>query len=276
MKRTILKSILEKALIEDIGSGDITTESILESDKIFTGKLMAKDSGIICGIDAFEETFNILDNNIKFKFYKKDGDKCEKSDIIAEITGSGVSILKGERTALNIIQHLSGISTLTSKYVAIAEKYGVQIVDTRKTLPNLRYLQKYAVVKGGGKNHRMGLYDMVLIKDNHIKAAGGITNAVNLIRKKKNFSVKIEVETFNIKDVEEALNNKVEIIMLDNFELCDIDKAIEVINKKAIVEVSGNINLENLEKYCQKKPDIISVGNLTHSVKAFDMSLKIS
>ena len=275
MKKTILKSIIQKALIEDIGSGDITTDGIITGDKIHTANLIAKENGIICGIDAFKETFLFLDSKIKFDFFKNDGDKCVKSDIIAELNGSAQALLKGERVALNIIQHLSGISTLTSKYVEIAEKYGVQIVDTRKTLPNFRYLQKYAVTVGGGRNHRMGLYDMALIKDNHIKAAGSISKAVELIRKKIGFSVKIEVETFNLNDVKEALDNRVEVIMLDNFNLQDIDEALKIIDKKAISEISGNVSLDNIEEYCRKKPDIISVGSLTHSVKALDMSLKI-
>ena len=275
MKKTILKSIIQKALIEDIGSGDITTDGIITGDKIHTANLIAKENGIICGIDAFKETFLFLDSKIKFDFFKNDGDKCVKSDIIAELNGSAQARLKGERVALNIIQHLSGISTLTSKYVEIAEKYGVQIVDTRKTLPNFRYLQKYAVTVGGGRNHRMGLYDMALIKDNHIKAAGSISKAVELIRKKIGFSVKIEVETFNLNDVKEALDNRVEVIMLDNFNLQDIDEALKIIDKKAISEISGNVSLDNIEEYCRKKPDIISVGSLTHSVKALDMSLKI-
>ncbi|HPG30791.1 MAG TPA: carboxylating nicotinate-nucleotide diphosphorylase [bacterium] len=275
MKKTLLKSLIQKALIEDIGSGDITTDSIITGDKIHTANLIAKENGIICGTDAFKETFLFLEPKIKFKFFKNDGDKCVKSGIIAELIGPAQAILKGERVALNIIQHLSGIATLTSKYVEIAGKYGVQIADTRKTLPNLRYLQKYAVTIGGGRNHRMGLYDMALIKDNHIKAAGSISKAVELVRKKTGFSVKIEVETFNLNDVKEALSNRVEVIMLDNFKLSDIDKALNLIDKKAISEISGNVSLDNLEEYCEKKPDIISVGSLTHSVKALDMSLKI-
>lgn len=270
-----LHRLVENALEEDIGYGDITTDGTIIGDKICKGRLLAKEEGKLAGKFAFIEVFKVLNDEIKCDFYKEDGESFDKNTIIAEITGRVSDILKGERTALNFIQHLSGIATLTAKYVKISEKYGVKIIDTRKTLPGMRMLQKYAVKSGGGLNHRIGLYDAALIKDNHIKAAGSITAAVTSIRKKIGPTVKIETETFSLKDVEEAILQKVDIIMLDNFKLEDIREAIKLIGGKAAVEVSGGVNLENLEEFCRLKPDYISVGRLTNSAPALDFSLKL-
>jgi nicotinate-nucleotide pyrophosphorylase (carboxylating) len=275
MNKLILNNIIENALIEDIGYKDITSDNIFDSISETKAVLLAKDTGVLSGLNVFAEVFNIIDKNIKIDFLKQDSDKCEYGEKICEIKGVIKNILKGERVSLNFLQHMSGISTQTAKYVKIAEKYGVKIVDTRKTLPGLRMLQKYAVKCGGGHNHRIGLYDMVMIKDNHIKSAGSISEAVKLIRSKVSFPAKIEVETFNLNDVKEALDNKVDIIMLDNFELDKMKQAVNLVNKQSLIEISGNVNLENLEDICLAKPDIVSVGNLTHSVKAFDISLKI-
>jgi len=276
MNILLLRKLIQASLIEDIGDGDITTESIVAEDQYSIAKLLVKQSGIIAGLKVFTEVFRQIDaNNISFDFYKNDGDYCNAGEQIAQVKGPTAVLLKGERVALNFLQHLSGIATLTNEYVKIAQKYGVQIVDTRKTLPGLRTLEKYAVHLGGGVNHRHGLYDAVLIKDNHIKAAGGITNAVAAVRKNISFTSKIEVETFSLADVKEALSCKVDIIMLDNFEKNDIKQAIDLINKRALVELSGNISLDTLEEYCKFKPDIISVGRLTHSASALDLSLKI-
>jgi len=270
-----IRRLVENALEEDIGYGDITTDGILVGNLISKGILLAKESGILAGKFAFTEVFSILDDEIKCNFFKNDGDNFDKGCIIAEISGISSNILKGERTALNFIQHLSGIATLTSKYVKIADKYGVKIIDTRKTLPGMRLLQKYAVKAGGGLNHRIGLYDAALIKDNHIKAAGSISAAVDSIRRKIGPTVKIETETFDLKDVAEALTKKVDIIMLDNFKPENISEAVKLIAGRAAIEISGGVNLDNLEEYCRLKPDYISVGRLTNSAPALDFSLKL-
>ena len=274
-QKYLIDKILRDALVEDIGEGDITTNSIIKPGKKLTGRLMAKEKGIIAGINVFAQTFHTIDENVKIDLLKADGDACENLEICAVLTGDSVSMLKAERTALNIIQHLSGIATQTAQFVNIAKKYGVKIADTRKTLPGLRLLQKYAVKTGGGENHRFGLYDHILIKDNHIKAAGGITPAINFARKNAGFTHKIEVEVTNIEETEEALKNRADIIMLDNFTIEKIIEAKKLINCRAMIEISGNVTIDNLEKYCECRPDIISVGYLTHSVKALDFSMKL-
>ncbi|HPP88190.1 MAG TPA: carboxylating nicotinate-nucleotide diphosphorylase [bacterium] len=273
MNDYLIENILKNTLIEDIGGGDITTNAIIKKNKTSTAKLIAKENGIIAGLDFFCKTFWLLDKNIKIKLVKQDGDVCRKKEICANLTGNCAALLTAERAALNILQHLSGIATATSKFVDIAKKYNVKIADTRKTLPGLRILQKYAVRIGGGINHRSGLYDHILIKDNHIKAAGSIENPVKSA-KNISFTNKIEVEVSNLSELREALKMNVDIIMLDNFSPEKILEAKKIINGKALIEVSGNITLDNLEDYCKCQPDIISVGALTHSVKALDFSLK--
>ena len=265
--------LIKSALNEDLkNTGDITSEAIFKNQEA-SFILLSKDNGILCGIDLFSETFHIIDKNIKIKFYFNDKDFIKYGDVIAKIKGRVSSILKGERTALNFISHLSGIATKTNNFVKLI-KDKIKILDTRKTIPNMRILQKYAVKCGGGTNHRMGLYDMVLIKDNHIDAAGGITNAVNKVREKWNKKFKIEVETRNLNEVKEVLSCKVDRIMLDNMPINEMIKASELINNKAEIEVSGNIDIKKIKKLLKLKIDFISIGELTHSIKAFDFSLK--
>ncbi|HUN55074.1 MAG TPA: carboxylating nicotinate-nucleotide diphosphorylase [Smithella sp.] len=267
--------IIKDALHEDIGTGDITTRATVSPGKKGRALAIAKDDFVIAGIDIFARTFRCLDKNIKIKKLINDGCRAKKGDLIAEVTGSLSNILQAERVSLNLFQRMSGIATLTSKYVEAVRGCKAVILDTRKTAPNLRILDKMAVRIGGGTNHRIGLYDGVLIKDNHIEAAGGITAAVRAQRKYVRRPMKIEVETKNMAEVREALRCGVEIIMLDNMNVPAMKKAVDFVAGRALIEASGNISLKNVEAIAAIGVDYISVGELTHSVRAADISLKI-
>lgn len=272
------KELIKKALEEDIGSGDITTETIMQKDKQAEAYITAKEDGIICGLDIAKEVFETLDKNIIFEELSKDGDKVTPGKDIAKITGSEKAILTGERTALNFLGHLSGIATETSKFVALCRN--AKILDTRKTTPLLRHLEKYAVRCGGGKNHRMGLYDMILIKDNHIKAAGNIRNVLEHAKKAKDKNtaakMKIEIECETLGEVKEVLECDIaDIIMLDNMTIEDMKKAVELIRKKAKIEASGGVNLKTISEIDRTGVDYISVGSITSSAKRLDLSLSI-
>ncbi|MDH7604224.1 MAG: carboxylating nicotinate-nucleotide diphosphorylase [Melioribacter sp.] len=275
MNKKELIQIINLALKEDIGSGDITTNLIIPDFQKGIAEIFVKEDGVIAGLNVANEVFKRLNNKITFRKFIKEGDKVSKGTKIAEVKGSLRALLTGERTALNFLQRMSGIATFTSKFVAQLEGLNTKILDTRKTVPCLRMLDKYSVKVGGGTNHRFGLYDMVLIKDNHIKAAGSITKAVQLIRKKLKKKVRIEVETTNLDEVKEALSNKVDIIMLDNMSLKLMEQAVKLIDGKAKVEASGNVTLQNVRKIALTGVDFISAGVLTHSVKALDISMKI-
>ncbi|MBP7552842.1 MAG: carboxylating nicotinate-nucleotide diphosphorylase [Spirochaetes bacterium] len=266
--------LIKKALKEDLDKlGDITTDSIFTDKESVTFKLLAKDDGVLCGAEVFSEVFKILDKKSDVKFYFKDGDALKKGDIVARVIGDIKTILKGERTSLNLISHLSGISSKTNLFAKEAGGL-VKILDTRKTIPGLRKLQKYAVKTGGGENHRIGLFDMVLIKDNHIDAAGGITKAVEKVRSRWKNRFKIEVETRNFDEIKEALSCKVDRIMLDNMNIDNMKEAVKIIDKKAEIEISGNMTLEKIKDIRGIGVDYISFGELTHTVKVFDFSLK--
>jgi nicotinate-nucleotide pyrophosphorylase (carboxylating) len=271
-----IKKIIQAALSEDIGKGDITTQATVSSRKKGRALAVAKDDFIIAGIDVFAETFLFLDKNIKVKKLINDGCRVKKGSVIAEVSGSLSNILKAERVSLNLFQRMSGIAMLTAKYVEAVRGTTAKILDTRKTVPGLRVLDKMAVRIGGGCNHRIGLYDGVLIKDNHIEAAGGITAAVKAQRKNLPRSMKIEVETKNIREVKEALNCGVDIIMLDNMTIPAMKKAVDLVDGHALIEASGNVSLQNVAAIAAIGVDFISVGELTHSVRAADISLKIS
>ncbi|MBP9013776.1 MAG: carboxylating nicotinate-nucleotide diphosphorylase [Smithella sp.] len=272
--KKILK-IIQNALREDIGTGDITTLSTVNSRKKGRALAVAKDDFIVAGMDVFEETFQSVDQNIKVKKLIKDGCPAKKGDILAEVSGSLSGILQAERVSLNLLQRMCGIATLTSQYVKAVRGTRAKILDTRKTAPGLRVLDKLAVKLGGGTNHRIGLYDGVLIKDNHIEAAGSITAAVKAVRKNLSRSMKIEVETKNIPEVREALSCGVEIIMLDNMTIPVMKKAVALVAGRALLEASGNVSLQNVADIAAIGVDFISVGALTHSVKAADISLNI-
>jgi nicotinate-nucleotide pyrophosphorylase (carboxylating) len=269
-----MDEIIKRVLKEDMPMGDITTDNLIERDSVSRGHIIAKEQGVIAGLDMAERVFKVLDASVNFTRLVKDGDKVKKGEIIAEIKGNTRALLKGERTALDFLQRLSGIATKTSEFCEIVREFPVKISDTRKTTPGLRLLEKSAVRTGGGHNHRFSLSDGVLIKDNHIKAAGSIKKAVQLSRQKIPHTIKIEVETETLEQVREALECGADIIMLDNMSVDMMKEAVRIVDKKALVEASGNVNLEKVYEIASIGVDIISVGGLTHSAKALDMSLK--
>ncbi len=268
-----IKKIIKYALAEDIGTGDITTQVTVSPRKKGKAIAVAKENFVVAGIDVFVETFRFLDETIRVKILIDDGRRAKKGDALVQISGNLSDILQAERVALNLFQRMCGIATLTAEYVKAVRGTNAIILDTRKTAPGLRILDKMAVRIGGGRNHRIGLYDGILIKDNHIEAAGSIAAAVKAQR--KNPFMKIEVETRNIKEVKEALKCNVDVIMLDNMNIPVMKKAIEMINGRVLIEASGNVSLENVADIAKIGVDFISVGELTHSVRAADISLKI-
>ncbi|MEM7009095.1 MAG: carboxylating nicotinate-nucleotide diphosphorylase [Thermodesulfobacteriota bacterium] len=265
--------ILENSLIEDLGSGDVTTNAIFSPDQRCEAYVVAKQKGIVSGVEVAKRIFTKLDPNSSFTQNLNDGNIVEPGWEILRIHASVRAVLSGERLALNLLQRMSGIATQTSKYVDALKGFNTEILDTRKTVPGLRVLDKYAVACGGGQNHRFGLYDLVMIKDNHIKAAGGIENALELVRSKYAGKYKIEVETSNLNEVGQALKSGADIIMLDNMSTDIMKEAVILIDGKAFTEASGGITLKGLSKIAETGVDFISVGALTHSVQALDISL---
>lgn len=266
--------VIKMSLDEDLCGGDVTTDPIFTNEQT-TAKLICKEAGILAGADVFETTFKLVDDSLQIKWLKTDGEKIKDQDLIAVITGTTKSILHAERVGLNLMQRMSGVATLTSKYVEKVKSDNCNIYDTRKTTPLLREFEKEAVVLGGGNNHRYNLGDQVLIKDNHIAAAGSIKKAVELT-KNANPNLQIEVECETISQVKEALATKaVDIIMLDNMDNQMMEEAVSIINNEAIVEASGNMTLDRIGKVSMTGVDRISVGNLTHSYTSLDISLKI-
>ena len=269
--------IIKTALLEDINYLDCATDYLIDEDQENTARFLAKSDGVLCGIDIALRVFQILQpQGFEATVYKHDGDLLEKGDIIAEIKGKTRALLKGERTALNLIQHMSGVATATRKAVDIIEGTNASIADTRKTLPGLRPLQKYAVTVGGGRNHRFNLSDAAMLKDNHVDAGGGIANAVAKLKQKLGHMTKIELEVRNLDELGQALEAGVDVIMLDNMSCEQMREAVEITNGRALLEASGGITDETLREIAETGVDIISMGALTHSVKAFDISLKIS
>ena len=275
LNKIYVDNIIKTALLEDINYCDVTTDYLIPAEQDGKAEFVAKADGIVCGTEIAVRVFQILDENISFEILKKDGEEVKKGDLILTVKGKTAVLLKGERTALNLIQHMSGISTASNKYAKIVEGTNASIADTRKTLPGLRPLQKYAVMTGGAKNHRYNLSDAAMLKDNHIDAAGGITAAITKLRSKIGHMTKIEVETRNLDELQEALDAKADIIMLDNMSPELMKKAVEITNKRAVLEASGGITDETLRAVAESGVDIISVGALTHSVKAFDISMYI-
>lgn len=271
-----IDNIIINSIKEDMPSGDITTDNIIDENANSEARMIAKNSGVIAGLDIAKRVFELLDQNVKFEKHTSDGQWVNRGDVIVTIRGNSRALLKGERTALNILQRLCGIATKTREYADKIKHLKAKVVDTRKTTPGIRVLEKYAVRVGGGTNHRFCLSDGVLIKDNHIKAAGGIKKAIDLVRDKIPHTIKIEVETETIDEVLEAIDGNADIIMLDNMGLDIMKEAVKIINGKAIVEASGNVNLNSVVDIAETGVDIISVGSLTHSVNAFDISMKIS
>ncbi len=278
MDSKILKAaeiLFELAYAEDIGSGDITTNSIIQPAERKTAVFVAKENGVVAGLPVAEMVFRELDDALEWNVKKQEGEKVQKGEILVEFKASYRALLTGERIALNFVQRLSGIASATQVFVNEVKDFNVQILDTRKTLPGFRLLDKYAVKTGGATNHRMGLHDMVMIKDNHIQVAGGIKPAVEAVKMKMPVSIKIEVETTTIEEVKQALEAGADIIMLDNMTTGMMTEAVKLIGKRAKTEASGNMSLERLREVAATGVDFISIGSLTHSVKALDISQRI-
>lgn len=269
-----IQQLVNRAFEEDVGSGDVTTNAIVDKAARAEASWISKEQGMVAGLEIGRRVFEKLDPQLEWTSNINDGNRVVSGDVIVNMKGSCRAILTAERIALNIIQRMSGIATLTDKYVQEVADFTADILDTRKTVPGLRMLDKYAVVAGGGTNHRMGLFDLAMIKDNHIVATGGITEAVQKVRSKAP-DLRVEVETGSLVQVREALSAEADIIMLDNMNIEQMNEAVALINGEAKVEASGNMTLENVREVAQTGVDYISVGALTHSVRAFDISQKL-
>jgi len=270
-----IKNVLRLALEEDIGHGDITTTFTIPEDHRSKAIIVAKGNFIVAGMPFAREVFHIMDPSTGFRIFHEEGSKAASGDIVAEISGNTRTLLSCERVSLNILQRLCGIATLTTAFVEKVRGTGVKIVDTRKTTPGLRFMEKYAVRMGGGSNHRFGLYDGILIKDNHIEAAGSITAAVSSARQAHHLS-KIEVEVGNLNALKEAINAGADVVMLDNMSIEDMKEAVSMAKGKVIIEASGNMSLDRVRDVAETGVDLISIGALTHSAPAADISMKIA
>ncbi len=270
------EKIVARALEEDIGLGDVTTLATVPADRQCKAEVLARQAGVVAGLPVMEIVFTSVDSEVHYDALVEDGTHVIAGEAVASLAGDARSVLTAERTALNFLQRLSGIATLTAQYVAAVEGTKAVILDTRKTTPGLRLLEKYAVEVGGGRNHRFGLFDGILIKDNHLAAAGGITPAIRAARASAPHLLKVEVEVTTLQELEEALAAAAEIVMLDNMTPAQAKKAIELIAGRAQVEISGDVNLDNVRAYAECGPDFISVGKLTHSAPAMNFSLEFS
>lgn len=272
MNQLLIEKALREFLIEDLGTGDMSTSTI-DDNYVTQAVIHAKADGLICGLDIAKMVFQILDKDFKFTKNVEEGSYVERGTTLATVEGKAKVILQGERLALNLLQRLSAVATMTNTYQKKIDKYGVYVTDTRKTTPGLRIFEKYAVQTGGGKNHRFGLYDAIMLKDNHIKIAGSISKAVEDVKKITPHTMKVEVEVESIEQVKEALKSGADIIMLDNMSVEMMVQAVNLIDKKALVEASGGITLETIEEVAKTGVNYISVGALTHSYKSMDISL---
>ena len=270
-----IDDVIRRGLAEDITYVDVTSDYLIGEEKISAARFVSKDSGVLAGIEVAMRVFQLLDDTVSFELFKKDGDRIEKGDLILTMQGHTAALLKGERTALNLVQHMSGIATAAARCVELVKGTNASVTDTRKTLPGLRALQKYAVVTGGGKNHRYNLSDAAMLKDNHIDAYGSLTNAVNALREKVGHMVKIEVEVRTLEELREALAVGADVIMLDNMDCPTMTEAVRITAGRARLEASGNVTLDNIAEVAATGVDIISLGALTHSVKCFDISMRI-
>lgn len=278
LEEQYIRNHIRTALQEDVGQADHSSLACIESYTQSKAKLVAKEDCVICGMDVARLVFEMVDSDLEYQPLKKDGDIVRKGDIVFRVKGRAISILTSERTVLNYMQRLSGVATNTMEYVRLLSGTNTKLLDTRKTTPTMRILEKYAVKVGGGTNHRMGLYDMIMLKDNHIDFAGGISNAIDKTReylKKNNLSMKIEIEVRNFDELAQVLEKGgVDRIMLDNFTPTDLKKAVEQINKRYETESSGGINKLTIAEYAKSGVDYISVGALTHHIKSVDLSLQ--
>lgn len=269
------QTLIELALREDVGDGDITTDNIIPAETRRKAKMVAKADGVVAGLPVAEMVFRSLDKQLAWNVLTPEGSRVKKGDVMVEFEGTYRALLTGERTALNFLQRMSGIATMSAKYADAVKDFKTVILDTRKTLPGFRMLDKYAVKTGGASNHRIGLYDMAMIKDNHIEVAGGITKAVNAVRSNIKPGIQIEVETTTLAQVQEAIDAGADIIMLDNMNTETMKKGVELIAGRAKVEASGNMTLERLREVAATGVDFISIGALTHSVSALDISQRL-
>jgi nicotinate-nucleotide pyrophosphorylase (carboxylating) len=269
-----LERAVHAALAEDIGAGDVTTDATVAADAVGTAAIVVKQAGVVCGLRAVETAFRALDPDIRFEAFAQDGDAVEPPAIVARITGSERAILTGERVALNFLGRLSGIATLTRRYVDAVDGTGVAVLDTRKTTPGLRALEKHAVACGGGRNHRFGLDDAVLVKDNHLRAAGSVASAVKLVRDATDLPVEVECESLD--QVREALDAGVDAILLDNMTLAELREAVALNAGRARLEASGGVSIDTIRDIAETGVDEISVGALTHSAPALDVSLELT
>ncbi|HXV19526.1 MAG TPA: carboxylating nicotinate-nucleotide diphosphorylase [Desulfuromonadales bacterium] len=268
-----IDSIIRNALQEDIGTGDVTTLATIEPGTMARAELVAKEDFVLAGIDVARRVFQILDATVAFEKLSEDGLSVRRGEVFAWLRGEAAVLLQGERVALNLLQRMSGIATLAARFAHEVEGTGATIVDTRKTMPGLRVLDKYAVRMGGARNHRTSLYDGVLIKENHVAAAGGITTAISGARERVPHTLKIEVETRNLEEVAEAVNAGADIILLDNMDNATLRQAVALVAGRARTEASGGVNLETVRGIAETGVDLISVGALTHSVRAADISM---
>lgn len=275
LNKFYVDDVIKNALLEDVNYVDQATAFVIPETSVSTARFLAKADGVLAGLEVALRVFELLDASVTAEVLKHDGDALKKGDVIATLTGPTRALLQGERTALNLLQHMSGVATATNRAVKLTAGTGASIADTRKTLPGLRALEKYAVMMGGGRNHRFNLSDAAMLKDNHIDAGGGITKTVGVLREKLGHTVKIEVETRNMDEVKEAVAVGADIIMLDNMTADQMREATAYIAGRALTEASGNITLENLAEKAKSGVDIISMGALTHSVTALDISMKI-
>ena len=274
--RRICMEAVRKALDEDLqSSGDITSRALVPPDARGRGRIILREEGVVAGLPLASMAFRLLDNKVNFQPLVNDGDHLAAASEIAVVEGSVLTILEGERTALNFLQRLSGIATLTSRYVAAAAPFGATVLDTRKTTPGLRGLEKYAVRAGGGKNHRFGLYDAVLIKDNHIVAVGGVGKAVESAREAVGEEADVEVEVQRLADLEEAIQAGADVVMLDNMSVAEVAEAVRNARGRVKLEASGGIGLDNIVAYAETGVDLISVGAITHSARALDIALEL-
>jgi nicotinate-nucleotide pyrophosphorylase (carboxylating) len=270
-----LDPLIQAALAEDVGSGDITTDAIIAPEMTCRGKIICKQDGVIAGLPVAERVFKLVDERLQFDAKTGDGEKVQEDQIVARLYGPARAMLRAERVALNYLQHLSGIATITGKYVKAVDGTKTTILDTRKTTPGMRLLEKYATRMGGAQNHRMGLYDAVLVKDTHLALANGVSAALRAVRKAHPEAL-IEVEVSNLQELEQALNDKAPRILLDNFAPGQVREAMQLIRGRAQVEISGGVLLTNARAYALAGADYISVGALTHSAVALDYSMKVT
>jgi nicotinate-nucleotide pyrophosphorylase (carboxylating) len=266
--------VVYAALTEDVGSGDVTTEATVDADAVGVAELIVKEPGIVCGLEPAEAVFRTLDSDVRFERLVEDGARIERRTAVATVTGPKRAILTGERTALNFLGRLSGVATLTNAYVEAVEGTGTAVLDTRKTTPGLRLLEKHAVACGGGRNHRLGLDDAVLIKDNHLRAAGSVATAVERVREVSDLPIEVECDT--LEQVSEALALEVDGILLDNMPLAELRDAVALVAGRARLEASGGITLENVRAVAETGVDEISIGALTHSARSLDVSLELT